>query len=360
MTTLTRRALNRATLARQLLLERSTMPVLDAVEHLAGLQSQTVKSWYTGMWSRLEAFDPHELSAHLTERRVVRMALMRSTIHLVTAEDARWLRPLVDPPIERTTMGAFGRHLKDLDKEALVKAGRALVEEQPITFTELGKSLEKEFHRDPAALAQAIRMWVPLVQTPPRGTWTGSGLAKHTSMENWLHGGPVTEPTETLVTRYLRAFGPATVKDAQQWSGVTRLKEVFARMSLVTFTDEQGRELFDLPDAPRPHEETPAPPRFLYDFDNLLLSHADRSRIVSDSYDPVPLIKINEQPNALLVDGFTKGMWKVTNHAGIATLAIHTFGRLPKNEADQVRREGSELLSFLHSQQRQQIELTFS
>jgi hypothetical protein len=356
VTTLSRRQLNRATLARQLLQERAHMPVLDAVRHLAGLQAQTVRSWYTGLWSRLHDFDPEELSTHLEERRVVRMALIRSTIHLVTAEDARWMRPLVDVPIERTTVGAFGKHLKDLDKGEIIRRVRKLVAVQPLTFTELRKRLAESFDRDPNALAQAARMWLQLVQTPPRGTWRGSGLAKHTTLESWLGGKTVKERPEELVKRYLTAFGPATVKDAQTWSGLTRLNEVFQRMDLVTFTDEHGRTLHDLPEAPRPAEETPAPPRFLYDFDNLLLSHADRSRIVADNYDPVPLLKVNEQPGALLVDGCTKGIWRVKD----GKLTVHTFGRLPRSDAEQVTEEGLKLLSFLRSQQSGQIELTFS
>lgn len=361
MTTLSRRALNRATLARQLLLQRSDMPVLDAVEHLAGLQAQTVRSWYLGLWTRLNDFDPEELSKLLEERQVVRMALMRSTIHLVSSKDALWMRPLVAAPIERTTMGAFGKHLGDVDREALEEQARNLLEQAPLTFTELGEQLRETWPQSTTqALAQAARMWLPLVQTPPRGTWHKTGLAKHTTMEKWLNEKPFQESRERLVARYLQAFGPATVKDAQTWSGVTRLKPIFEQMNLTRFRDEQGRELFDLPDAPRPDPDTPAPPRLLYDFDNLLLSHADRSRVVADDYNPLPLLKRNEQPNTVLIDGYTKGIWKIHQSSGETTLRIRTFGRLRKQDADQLRHEATELLTLLHSQQRGRVELTLA
>ncbi|HEX2036936.1 MAG TPA: winged helix DNA-binding domain-containing protein, partial [Chloroflexota bacterium] len=266
---LSRRALNRATLARQLLLSRRQLPVAQAIEHLVGLQAQTPHTWYVGLWTRLEGFRPPLVADLLAERRVVRLALMRSTIHLVTARDCLFLRPLVQPVIERSMNGNFGRSLAGVDAAALAAAGRALVEERPLTFTELGKRLAERWPgRDPAALAQAVRAWVPLVQVPPRGLWGTSGQARHTSAESWL-GRPL-DPApslEELVVRYLAAFGPAGVMDMQTWSGLTRLGEVVEglRPRLVTFRDEQGRELFDLPDAPRPDPDTPAPPRFLYD-----------------------------------------------------------------------------------------------
>jgi hypothetical protein len=167
-------------------------------------------------------------------------------------------------------------------------AARALVEEQPRTLSTLARLLDERFPgRDAFALGQAIRAWVPLVQVPPRGVWGKSGCAAHTSVEGWLGRVPsLGFSLEDLILRYLAAFGPGTVKDVQTWSGLTRLREVIERLRprLVTFRDEHGAELFDLPDAPRPDPDTPAPPRFLYDYDNLLLSHADRSRVITDGY----------------------------------------------------------------------------
>ncbi|HEV2784088.1 MAG TPA: winged helix DNA-binding domain-containing protein [Actinophytocola sp.] len=349
MALLRRRALNRATLDRQLLLRRASMPMLEAVEHLVGLQAQTPHTWYHGLWCRLAEFDPRRLADLLIERKVVRMALMRSTIHLVTARDCLLLRPLVQPVIERSMNGNFGKNLSGVDAEKLIAAGRELLEERPLIFSELGRSLARQWpDRDPASLAQAVRAWVPLVQVPPRGVWGASGRPAHTTVESWLGRGLAPESSvDDMVLRYLAAFGPAGVRDAQTWSGLTRLGEVFDRLrpGLVTFADEHGRELFDLPDAPRPDPDVPAPPRFLYDFDNLLLSHADRSRVITEralrqEYPP------NVQPCMLLVDGFTNGDWKITRHRGTATLTVRPFNRLSTADIAAVTREGARLLEF--------------
>jgi hypothetical protein len=345
-----RRALNRATLARQLLLRRWELPLLEAIERLGGLQAQTTATWYHGLWARLEGFQPERLADLLRERQVVRIALMRSTIHLVTARDCLAWRPLVQPVIERSMRGNFGRHLEGLDTAALVAAGRELVEQRPRTFAELGRLLAEQWPgRDPAALAQAIRAWVPLVQVPPRGLWGASGPAAHTSAEAWLGRPLAPEPSlEDLVLRYLAAFGPASVGDAQQWSGLTRLGEVLERLRprLVTFRDEQGRELFDLPDAPRPDPGTPAPPRFLYDFDNLLLSHADRSRVITDGYHSQGFTLDGPMPCIVLVDGFTNGTWRIARQRGAATLTIQPFTHLSADETAALTQEGARLLAF--------------
>jgi winged helix DNA-binding protein len=347
--TLGRRALNRATLDRQLLLRRAALPMLDAVEHLVGLQAQTPHSWYQGLWCRLEEFDPARLAALLTERTVVRMALMRSTIHLVSARDCLLLRPLVQPVIERSMSGNFGRNLVGVDGEKLITAGRELLEERPMIFSELGRLLARRWpDRDPDSLAQAIRAWVPLVQVPPRGVWGASGRPAHTTVESWLGRGVAPESSvDDLVRRYLAAFGPATVRDAQIWSGLTRLGEVFERLRprLVTFADENGRELFDLPDAPRPDPDVAAPPRFMYDFDNLFLSHADRSRVITETA-LAQVYPRNVQPCMLLVDGFTNGDWKITRERGTATLTIRPFVHLSTKDTTAITREGARLLEF--------------
>ena len=192
--TLSRRALNRATLARQMLLRRHDIAILDAVERLVGLQAQTALTWYTGLWTRLADFRAEELAALLMDRKVVRIALMRSTIHLVTARDCLELRPLVQPVIERSLSGNFGRHLVGIDPADLIAAGREILEAGPMIFSELGRALAERWpDRDPAALAQGIRAWVPLVQVPPRGVWGRSGKAAHTTAESWLGRPPAAE-----------------------------------------------------------------------------------------------------------------------------------------------------------------------
>jgi Winged helix DNA-binding domain len=333
-----------------MLLRYWRMPIPDAIERLVGLQAQTTHSWYHGLWARLEGFQPQRLAEMLVNRQVARIALMRSTIHLVTARDCLWLRPLTQPVIERSAKGSFGRHWIELDTEAVVAAGRALVEEKPRTFSELGKLLAERWPgRNPAALAQAIRAWVPLVQVPPRGVWAKSGPAAHTTVEAWLGRRLAANPSmEELILRYLAAFGPASVKDMQTWSGLTRLGEVTERLRprLVTFHDEQGRELFDLPDAPRPDPDTPAPPRFLYDYDNLLLSHADRSRFITDGYHKQGFTMDGPMPCIALVDGFTNATWKITRSRNAATLTIKPFRRLSRKETAALAEEGDRLLAF--------------
>ena len=347
------RALNRATLERQMLLGRRKLPAVEAIEQLVGMQAQAPYPPYVGLWTRLEDFHPDGLARPIEERRAVRMALMRNTVHLVSARDCLRLRPLVQPVIERglSSSRADRAGLEGLDLEALVAAGRALLEERPRTAKELGELLKERWpERDPSSLARAIRHLVPLVQVPPRGVWGKGGPAAHVAAESWL-GRPL-DPApslEEMVLRYLGAFGPATVKDAQTWSGLTRLGGLFERLRprLLAFRDERGRELFDLPDAPRPDPDTPAPPRFLPEFDNLVLSHADRARVIADDYRRAIASKNGMVPATVLVDGFVRGTWKTERTHGKATLAIEPFEPLPKEDRDALAEEGEKLLRFL-------------
>src|SRR5215470_477486 len=264
-----RRELNRALLDRQMLLRRVPLPaetgpraerVIETVEHLAGLQAQAPFPPYYGLWSRLAGFRPGDLAELILSRRLVRIALMRGTIHLVSAGDCLMLRPLIQPVLDRAMSTTYGRQLSEL--------GTLLSAQWP--------------DHPPAALAQGVRALVPLVQVPPRAVWGLAGQAAHTSAESWLGRDLKAGPQlDDLVVRYLAAFGQATVMDMQAWSGLTRLREAVDRLrpGLRTFRDEQGAELFDLPDAPRPGPDVPAPVRLVAEFDNLILSHADRARI---------------------------------------------------------------------------------
>jgi hypothetical protein len=345
--------LNRATLERQMLLRRRKLPVEAAIEHLIGMQAQAPNPPYVGLWTRLEDFHPDKLTRLILDRRAVRIALMRNTVHLVSAHDCLKLRPLVQPVIDRglNANRAHRAGVEGVDIEALSAAGRALLEERSRTAKELGVLLQEHWpERDPASLARAIRHLVPLVQVPPRGVWGKSGPAAHTTAEAWL-GRPLDrDPSlEEMVVRYLGAFGPASVKDAQTWSGLTRLGEVVERLRprLRAFSDEHGRDLFDLPAAPRPDPDAPSPPRFLPEFDNLILSHADRTRVIADDYRRAIASRNGMVPATFLVDGFVRGTWKTERTPGKATLVITPFEPLAKRDHGVLEEEGERLLRFM-------------
>ncbi|GLP67060.1 hypothetical protein TUSST3_36820 [Streptomyces sp. TUS-ST3] len=340
------RALNRATLDRQLLLRRSGLSAKAAVGHLLGLQAQNVKPPYWALAARLDGFTPEALSGLMADREVVRIVTMRSTIHTHTAEDCLTLRPLVQPARDRELVN-FRKGLEGVDLDRLAVLARELVEAEPRTMKQLREALLVEWpDADPMSLAVAARCKLPLVQVTPRGLWGRSGQVALTTAEQWLGrpAEPVPAPDDTVL-RYLAAFGPASVKDMQTWAGLTRLRDAFERLRprLRTFRDENGVELFDLPDAPRPAEDTPAPPRFLPEFDNLLLSHADRTRVVPKEYWGRSW-QGNQAYCTLLVDGFLAGVWKLTGD----TLVVETFGRLTKAQREDVEEEGQRMLATLY------------
>jgi Winged helix DNA-binding domain len=342
------RALNRATLARQLLLERASLPALDAVQHLVGIQAQEPHDPYTALWSRLEGFRPEQLSELLESRQVVRIVVMRGTIHLVSAADALVLRPLMQPVLD----GELARHpefsppLRDLDLEPVLAVARAALEERPLTGTELRAVLVERFPElDARALAYACRNHLALVQVPPRGLWGRRSQVRSTTLRHWLGRPLATAPSlEDVVLRYLGAFGPASPADVAAWSRLTGLRAVIEhlRPRLRAFRAENGRELFDLPDAPRPDPETPAPVRFLPEYDNALLSHADRSRFAAQGL-RVAVTGEWVGRGAVLHDGVVVGSWRREG----AQVAVRFAVELPKRARAEIVAEGRRLAAFL-------------
>jgi Winged helix DNA-binding domain len=277
--------------------------------------------------------------------------MMRYTLHLVTARDLLWLRPALQPVLERAQRGFFGHSTAGMDLAELVAVGRALFEERPLTPVELRERLRERWpDRDARALAYSVRYLLPLVHLPPGGTWGQNGSFPYALPESWL-GRPLESAPELsqLVLRYLAAFGPATVMDVQQWSGLTRLRTVVEglRPQLRTFRSEAGKELFDLPDAPRPDPDTPAPPRFLPAYDNLMVAYVDRTRIMTDEHRNVLAgmgAGPGEIPATILVDGFVRGTWQIERRPGRATLVIEPLEPLAGQVRNMLREEGERLL----------------
>lgn len=349
------RALNRATLARQLLLERHDLAPLDVVEHLVGMQAQIPHNPYLGLWSRVDGFDPEAMSQQIEDRSAVRIVVMRGTIHLVSAEDCLVLRPLVQPVLdaELARHPEFGPQLVGVDLAPVLAFARPLLAGTPLTGTQLRAALADEFpDLHPAALAYACRNMLAFVQVPPRGLWGRSGQVRSTTAESWLGRPIATDPSlDEAVMRYIGAFGPVTPGDVAAWSRLTGFRAVVDRLRprLRTFRDERGRELFDLPDALHPDPETPAPPRFLPEYDNVLLSHGDRSRFMPTG--DAKALPWGKAPlnGAVLIDGVCSASWHVVRakDADRATLVVDHVGRLSSGEADAITAEGGRMLAFL-------------
>lgn len=340
------RMLNRALLARQMLLEPAEMTAEQAISHLVGMQAQSPQAPYVGLWSRLKDFDPNKLAGLIEERQAVRMPLMRTTLHLVTAVDCLTLRPLMQPMIDRAFAGSpFSKLLDGIEIAEVLSLGEKLLAAKPLTTIELGELLAEHWPgRDTEALGQAVRVLVPAAQVPPRGLWGKSGLPRWTPVSSWLcRPLDAAVSIDDVVLRYLGAFGPASVMDVQAWCWMTRLGDTLERLRprLVVFRDEAGRELFDLPDAPLPAPDTPAPMRFIPEYDNLLLSHAERGRVVSEAGSKKVFGK-----GAVLLDGFVTAAWKIVRVRRVATLQVEPLRKLSKQDMKAMEKEGLRLLAF--------------
>lgn len=351
--TLSTRALSRATLARQLLLERQELDVVDAVERVGGLQAQEPRPPFLALWSRLAGFDADALRRALHDRRAVRATMMRATLHLVSADDYAALRPALATTLEAAMRSVLKQRMAlHLDEAAVVATAERLAAQQPRTFNELRPLLAEAFPEvDERSLGYAVRMLVPLVMVPTDDPWAFPADASFAPAAGWLDApAPVAaEPDRrALVLRHLAAFGPAAATDVQAWSGVKGLKEVLEglRPELEVFRDERGRTLYDLPDAPRPDPDTPAPARLLPDFDSLLLAHDDRSRVVADEHRAALVTKNLRVRATFLVDGMVAGTWSVKRTTRRATLTLAPFGRLPAAARRELAAEAEGLLAF--------------
>lgn len=341
------RTLNRTLLERQLLVERARTGVTDAVAHLVGLQSQTPASPYPGLWTRLDGFEFGALGELLTGRQLVRLVLMRSTVHLVTAADAlrlrHWLGPMLDRSFRRSQWAAGAA---PAERGAVIDHARGLLRERPRTPAELRTAFAGRFpEADPASLVNALRSWVPLAQLPPRGVWGAGGQPVYGLLEDWLGEPLAPADPEDVVRRYLAAFGPASPADMQKWSGLTGLRAVFGRMDLRTHQAADGRVLHDLPDASLADPSLPVPARLVADFDNLVLAHADRTRIVPEPYRSRVMTVNGIVRGTILVDGFVAGTWRFDRAKGAAAVAVTHFAPLSAADRDALAGEGLRLLA---------------
>ena len=347
---LTLRAQNRATLARQFLLARENVPPLAVIERLAGLQAQWPKPPFIGLWTRLESFERADLAHLLATRQAVRGTMMRGTIHLVSAADyLAWRGPL--QPMLTRGLRVLGDRAEGLDLEAVAAAARRFLKQGPQTFEVIRDHLTARFPDvNDRALGHTARMLLPLVQEPTSATWGFPSISRFALAETWLDRKVVeSEAVEQLLLRYLAAFGPATAADAQTWSGLQGLKPAFEalRPRLAVFRDERKREIFDLPDAPRPDADIPAPVRYLPEFDNLLLAHADRSRVVDEAHKKKVFLPGLRVAATFLVDGTVSGTWSIERRRSAATLTATPFSKLSKKSADAVLAEGERLTRFV-------------
>jgi hypothetical protein len=342
---LTTRDLNRALLARQLLLERSPMPLTRALERVRGLQTQYAPSAYIGLWSRLRDFRRGALTRSLEQRRAVQGTLMRSTIHTVSAADFPLFAAGIKKGRQEWWLRIQGAAGKQVDMEGAVALLREQLAGGPRRATELREFLGGRGY--PAFVWSGLPAWLDLVRVPPSGTWEQRRADLYALGEVWLRPKKVAEDAGLthLVRRYLGGFGPATLADIADWAGVAKpaLIPIVAKLALRQFRDERGRELLDLPAAPLPDADTPAPVRFLPTWDATLLVHARRTQILPEPYRP--LVFHTRTPHSVptfLVDGAVAGKWRYEN----GRVQLEPFDSLPRKVRGELEEEAGRLAAF--------------
>jgi hypothetical protein len=328
------------------LLERQELRADEAITRVAGLQAQAQAPPFVGLWTRLAGFDEAELQELIDERRVVRATMMRHTIHFVTDDDYVWLRPTIQPALDANFGAQTRKRLAAVDIEPFLKAAREEFRKRALTFAEvkdLIRSLAPDSDID--AIAYGVRTHLELIGVPNESRWRFGGRAPFVLAEDWLARRLVKPDPREMIRRYLAAFGPATPADATAWSGVGGMRQVFddIRGELRVFRDDAGRELFDLPDAPLPPEETEVPVRFLPEFDNTLLGHRDRTRVIADEHRPLVYLTAGRMIGTVLLDGFAAAGWRVKDDE----LVLEPFRRLTKAERAAIEPEAEALLAWL-------------
>ncbi|MCY3865509.1 MAG: winged helix DNA-binding domain-containing protein [Chloroflexi bacterium] len=347
--TLSLRQLNRTLLARQLLLQRQNLDCAGAIEALGGMQSQIPNPPYIGLWTRLREFSKPQLTAALETRAVARAPWIRSTLHLVTADDHQRFQAVIQPALARGLRSFFGARAKGLDIERLIAIAKPYLEAKEPAIGELRDKLqEHQPDEDKQAMAYAVRSYLPLVQVPPSGVWGLGTRATYTTAESWL-GVAASSDLAALFRRYLAAFGPADVMDFQTWTGMTSLKSRLNETlsTLVFYRDESGRALYDLPDQPTLDEDLPAPIRFLPEYDNILIGHKDRRRILPEAHRRKVFVSAGRVLGSVIIDGFVAAIWKVEREKERVTLRVTLFEEQTEYVLEKIEAEGLALARFL-------------
>jgi hypothetical protein len=342
---LSSRELNRALLARQLLLERSPLPLPRALERVAGLQTQYAPSAYISLWSRLQDFQREALTRALERRRAVQATLMRATIHMVSARDFHLFSAAIREGRREWWLRVQRKALEGIDMEEVGARVRKHLAPGPRRASELQAHLQAEGY--PRIAAVGAGMWVDIVRVPPSGTWEQRRADLYGLADQWIGSSPATETEglEHLVRRYLGGFGPASLKDLASWSGLppTTLRPVLGQLPLRRFRDERGGELLDLSRSPLPDPDTPAPVRFLPTWDATLLVHARRTQILPEPYRHLVFhTRTPHSVNTFLVDGAVAGKWRYEE----GRVELEPFGRLPRGTRSELEEEAERLAEF--------------
>ncbi len=349
--TLSTRELNRALLARQLLLERSKLSPAKALERIGGIQAQYAPSSYIGLWSRLDGFRLEQLTRALERRRAVQGTLLRSTIHLVAAGDYWGFAAGSRAARQEAWLRFDKRRLSRADLESVAEEVETTLAGRVAHRDELLELARRRDPERPTHLWNGLAAWVDLVRAPPSGTWERRRADLYALAEEWVGPRAVTpaEGAELLLHRYLRGFGPARIAEAADWAGLPPgdLDAAAERLDLRRFRDEEGRELVDLPRAPLPDASTPAPVRFLPTWDSTLLVHTRRTQILPERFRPLVFdVKTPHSTPTFLVDGAVAGTWKVERRGRRAELRLEPFEKLPATARRELRDEAGRLVRF--------------
>lgn len=342
---LSERELNRALLARQLLLERADLPVTKTLERIGGLQTQYAPSAYIGLWSRLANFRKETLTQSLEKRRIVQATMMRVTIHMATPFDYRLFSAGTRTSRRKAWLGYHRRQAGDLDMPAVARSVRKHLADGPRKQAELVDLLEEDGF--PRIAWSGAGLWVDLVRVPPSGTWAKRRADLYGLAENWIGAGEDDERAgiEHLARRYLSGFGPAPITDIANWAGlqVSALRPVIEAIKLRRFRDEDGRELLDLPRGPLPDADVPAPVRFLPTWDATLLVHARRTQILPEHHrSRVFETKTPHSVPTFLIDGQVAGTWRYEK----GRVKLSPFDRLPATARRELEDEAERLAAF--------------